>query len=297
MQPPVFITGLSGLLGLNLARICAAAGLPVSGIVHHHSVSIPGVCQIKADLRAGNYDLELPGRNGWLIHCAAATGLDWCEQNEAGALAINVDATRRLAAQAARSGWRFIYISTDSVFDGARGEYREEDVPASLNVYARTKLAGEQAALAEAPGALIIRTNFYGRGDGKLSLAEWLLERLSAGARVDGFDDVIFSPLFAGDLAALILKLIAGGHTGVFHLGACDHCSKYEFAVKIARAFELDPSLVARSSLRSSTLVARRPLNTSLDIRKVGRALGRPLPSVDEGIQKFRSVTVLNQHA
>jgi dTDP-4-dehydrorhamnose reductase len=292
VQHPVLITGLSGLLGSNLARLCAAAAIPVAGIVHRRTSSIPGVCQMTADLCAANYKLKLEARSGWVIHCAAATDLDWCEQNEAGALAINVEATRRLAAQATRSGWRFLYISTDSVFHGARGQYREEDVPAPLNVYARSKLAGEKAALAEAPDALIIRSNFYGQNGGA-NLAEWLLNRLSAGARVNGFDDVIFSPLFVNDLAALLLKLAAGGQSGLFHLGASNHCSKYDFAVKIARAFQLDTSLVARSSIESCAHVAKRPLNTSLDIRKAVRALGCNLPTVDEGIRTFRSTAVL----
>ena len=202
---------------------------------------------------------------------------------------INVEATRRLASQTTRSGWRFVYISTDSVFDGARGDYSEDDVPAPVNVYARSKLAGEQAALAEAPDALIIRTNFYGQNRGaKLSLAEWLLDRLSAGTPIDGFDDVIFSPLFVNDLASFILKLTLAGQTGLFHLGASDHCSKYDFAMKIACAFQRDTSLVTHSSIQSLGLAAKRPLNTSLDTRKASRALGCRLPAVDEGIQTFR---------
>ncbi len=293
VQQPIVITGLSGLLGSNLAHTCVAAGFPASGIIHQHTVNILGVSQVAADLSAA-YDLALEGvgERGFLIHCAAATNVDWCEQNEAKARLINVEATRRLASQATRSGWRFVYISTDSVFDGARGEYSEDDVPEPLNVYARSKLDGEQAALAEAPDALIIRTNFYGQNRAaKLSLAEWLLDRLSAGARIDGFADVIVSPLFVNDLASLILKLALTGQTGVFHLGASDHCSKYDFAMKIARVFGLDTSLVTRSSIQSFPLVAKRSLNTSLDTVKAARALGCKLPTVNEGIQRFRRIS------
>ena len=252
---------------------------------------MPGVREIAADITEPGYTPALqPNMSGCLIHCAAATDVDWCEQNEAEAFQLNVEASRRLAAAAKRSGWRFVYISTDSVFDGRSGNYHESDVPQPLNAYARSKLAGEQAAAAEAPDTLIIRTNFYGLGGGKLGLAGWVMERLSAGAPINGFDDVVFSPLFVGDLCGLILELAGTGQTGVFHVGSTDRCSKYEFAIRMGQAFGLNASLVAHSALGLLPRTAERPLNTSLNISKAMRALGRDLPTIEQGIQKFREI-------
>ena len=289
MQQAIFVTGLSGLLGSNLARICAAAGLPVSGTVHQHSVNIPGVCQITADLSA-SYEIPLDrDRKGFVMHCAAATNVDWCEQNEANAHLLNVEATRRLASQTTRSGWRFVYISTDSVFDGARGKYSEDDVPAPVNVYARSKLDGEQAALAEAPDALIIRTNFYGQNRGaKLSLAEWLLDRLSAGARIDGFDDVDIQPALGQRSRFAHPETYSDRSNRLVSPGRFRSLQQVRFCDEDRPRIPSGSSLVTRSSIQSLGLVAKRPLNTSLDTIKASRALGCKLPTVDEGIQSFR---------
>ncbi|HEX6897368.1 MAG TPA: SDR family oxidoreductase, partial [Bryobacteraceae bacterium] len=284
-------TGLSGMLGSNLARHCAAAGLSVSGISHRRRLNWPGVRQATADIAEPNYTAGLePFASGLAIHCAAATDVDWCEKNEAETFRLNVEATGRLAAEAAQAGWRFVYISTDSVFDGSRGNYSERDTPRPVNVYARSKLAGEQAALAAGPDALIVRTNFYGLGGWNRGLAEWLLQQLSASARINGFDDVVFSPLFVGDLCPLILELARAGVRGVVHVGSADSCSKYEFAIRMGRAFGLDTSVVTRSALGAWPRVAQRPLNTSLNVSKARGMLGRDLPSIEQGIQKFREI-------
>ena len=129
------------------------------------------------------------------MHCAAATNVDWCEDNPKQAEAINVQATADLAEIAAALNARFVYISTDSVFDGKRGDYAETDEPAPLNVYARSKLAGEQETLRLNAAAIVVRVSIYGwNAQKKESLAEWVLRRLEEGSDVPGFTDVFFTP-------------------------------------------------------------------------------------------------------
>ena len=111
-------------------------------------LSLIHICRIFEELRPSS-----------VVHCAAATDVDWCEEQPDEAYRINAIMPATLAAISSRSDVRLLYISTDSVFDGARGDYAETDEPEPVNVYARSKLHGERAVLRENPVASIARVN------------------------------------------------------------------------------------------------------------------------------------------
>ena len=178
---------------------------------------------------------------------------------------INAHSAGELAAQANNVGARFIYISTDSVFDGISGGYAETDVARPQNSYARSKLAGEEAVLRATRRALVLRVNFFAWNmQRKDSLAEWILSRLKRGEAVPGFSDTTFSPVLANDISGWILRLVDLDFNGILHMGSADHCSKYEFAREIAKVFQFDDSLIRRTLMEESTLLAPRPRNTWL---------------------------------
>lgn len=223
-----------------------------------------------------------------IVHCAAATNVEECEQEPGRVRALNVGATERLACWAAQSQARFVYISTDSVFDGLRGGYAEDDLPAPLNQYASSKAEGEKATLQRCRDALILRTNFVGRNRyGKPNVGKWMHERLAGGQPLPAFSDVRFSPLFVEDLAGFILELLVRGARGTFHVAARDSCTKYEFAQRFGIALRVDTSRIKPVLLKDAGFRAMRPTNTSLCVRKCEEFLGRSMPSVEEGIAKF----------
>lgn len=289
----ILITGASGLLGVNLIRAAIDRNYTVGGIYGTHPVHIPGVCVRQLDLKnADNVrDLVDKWRPEKIIHCAAATNVDWCEENPDEALQVNADASRSLAEAAAVVAARMIYISTDSVYDGRTGRYDERDCPAPLNAYSRSKLAGEEAVLDIQPDSIIIRTNMYGwNAQYKFSLAEWILHRLKNGKEVPGFVDVIFSPLLVNDLSELLLDLMNEASEGVYHLASRDSCTKFEFARMLAEEFEYDVAGVKPVSAESVAFKARRPRNTTLATAKVHRTLGQPLPDVRSGLRRFKAL-------
>jgi dTDP-4-dehydrorhamnose reductase len=205
---------------------------------------------------------------------------------------INAEVSGQLAATARCVGARLIYISTDAVFDGAAGAYRETDRPSPVNHYGVSKAAGEAAVLREMPEALILRVNIYGWNlQPKNSLAEWGLAHLRKGERILGFRDVIFSPMLANELAEWILDLIKCGCTGIYHLGSRDHATKYDFLRELADVFQLDGSLVREALLEQSPLTAPRPRNTWLCTDKVAGSLGRRLPTIRQGLETFRALS------
>src|SRR6185503_4672232 len=126
----------------------------------------------------------------WVINCAGFANVDECERDPERAHLLNAELPRNLAAACAEAGVGLVHISTDSVFDGARGSYTEDDEPAPVNVYAQTKLEAERAVKEQFPDALILRTNFIGLSPSRsVGLADWISSRLESGERIQGFTD------------------------------------------------------------------------------------------------------------
>jgi len=286
----ILVTGASGLLGASIISLAQEQGRKVVGLYHSHPVDVDGVKLLAADLAhegdALRVFMEVDPSS--VIHCVAATGVDWCEEHPEEAHQYNAKMAAVIAGITARSGARLLHISTDSVFDGGSGNYTERDAPAPVNVYAETKLQGEREVLRENPAAAIARVNFYGwNAQNKQSLAEWILERLNTGNLVPGFSDVVFCPVLANDLAEVLLALLDQNLAGLYHVVGSEAVSKYEFARRVASTFGFNPEQVIPARLADAGLKARRPLNTSLNTGKICAALGHAMPDLESGVRRF----------
>ena len=299
----VLVTGASGLLGLNLAIDAARQGYAVTGLVNRHGlrnapfevrsvdlVQMMTLQNVKGGLAALLDDI----RPEVVIHCAAQALIDPCEADPAGAELINARLPGVLALETARRGIRMVHVSTDAIFDGIRGHYREDDEPHPLSVYARTKLMGEQAVLSANPMAIVARVNFFGWSlSGSHSLAEFFYNNLSVGRAVKGFTDLFFCTMLVNDLGRLLLRMgemtprEVGGLSGVFHATGSTCLSKYEFGVRLAHQFGFDENLVIPTPVAEGNLLARRSPNLTLDTTRLAEALGSPLPGVEQGLANF----------
>ncbi len=286
----VLITGASGLLGANLV-LAWRERHEVVAACHRHPIHLPGVPTLRADLsRPGEAErVVVEAAPDWVVHTAAATDVDACEADPEMAFRLNRDMAGAVAAAAAGAGARLAHISTDAVFDGQRGDYREEDEPRPINVYGRSKWEGERAVLAAHPQALVVRTNIYGwNAQSKRSLAEWFLANLEAGRTCGGFVDVWVTPILVNDLADLLARALEKGLQGVLHLAGGECVSKYEFGRRLAQIFGLDGDLIRPISVEEAGLRAPRPKRLCLDGDRARRQLGCPLPDMDEGLDRFR---------
>ena len=287
----VILTGATGLLGSHLVPVLDEQAIAAT-LVGLANVPDGHDRWVRCDLTDESAVAELIAtrRPRLVIHAAALTNVDTCEDDPALAAAVNAEAPGRLAQLTSEAGGRFVQISTDSVFDGRGGPYVEDDRTVPLNEYARSKLAGELAVAAGAPNHLVLRVNFFGRSPTGAGLADWLVRELSAGHAITGFDDVIFSPLDAATLSEAIVALAFGEQRGTLHLGASDAVSKFAFAQLVAEAHGLDPQLVRAGALADAKLTAPRPLDTSLDSSRAAAVLGRPLPTVAECVARLAGV-------
>ncbi len=284
----LLVTGASGLLGLNLA-LEAARDHTVFGVVHSHPIRAEAYEVITTDLLApGALERVLAEtRPDWVIHCAALANVDACEKAPELAWRLNAEFPGRLAT-AARGGARLLHVSTDAVFDGQRGDYQETDAPNPLSVYARSKLAGEQAVATADPNALIARVNLFGWSlFGKRSLAEFFINNLRAGNPVNGFTDVYFCPLLANHLADLFLRMLAADLHGLYHVVSAECLTKYEFGLAVAKEFGLDSSLIAPVSVAEGGLAAARSPRLTLRTDKLAAALGEPPPTMAAGLEEM----------
>ncbi len=285
----ILISGASGLLGANLV-LETMGKYEVIAIYHSHSFRTNALTTIRADLsvREHAHQVIMETKPDWVIHCAAETNVDRCEQDPERAFRLNCDMARWVAQAAWASGARLAHISTDAVFDGSRAGHKEEDVPCPINVYGRSKRAGEEAVLDAHPEALIIRTNFYGwNAQNKLSLAEWFLFYLEKDLGCRGFVDVKAKMLLANDLIVILINMLERGISGTYHVLSDDCVSKYEFGVRLARIFGLDSNLIEPIEVSQRGLNASRPQNLCLDSEKVKSVLDVQCPSIEEGIQRF----------
>lgn len=286
------VTGASGLLGLNLA-LHLSKKHQVTGIIHKDELKdVPFEVLVT--------DLSKAGECEWVmqtvmpevvIHTAAMAIVDDCELDPQRAMRVNADMAGELAGFADQLNAKFLHISTDAVFDGKLGNYKESDQPNPLSTYARTKLAGEIAVMSANPNALVARVNFYGWSlRGQRSLAEFFFNNLSTGNQVKGFKDVKFSPLQVNDLIDTLLEMLDKELIGLYHTVSSEAISKYEFGVAIAREFGFDEALVQPVSVLDGGLKAARSPNLNLDTSKLADALGHQTPGIDTGLKRFQQL-------
>ena len=220
-----------------------------------------------------------------VIHCAALANVDQCERDQDLAFRLNAELPGKLAKLTSKLGLKLVQISTDSVFDGKTGNYVESDITNPLNIYAKSKLAGEENVAKNDPDAIIARVNFFGWSmTGQRSLAEWFFNNLSDNCHISGFSDVFFNPLEVMSLAKQLLALIEKDLSGIYHVASPNFISKYEFGRQIANLFGFDDSLISPQSWRSAGLSANRATNATLSINKLVNDLGMVPPTVQESL-------------
>lgn len=218
-----------------------------------------------------------------IVHCAAMTAVDACEEDPERATAVNAAGTGNVAAAARSAGALLVAISTDYVFDGEKeGAYTEEDRPNPISVYGRTKYEGELAAQDAGPELLIVRTAWvYGAGDDFASKA---VKRLAAGEEVGAIADQVGSPTHVEFLAQRLLPLVSSGIRGLVHLAGSEAVSWYDFLVR-AKALGDLPGEVAPQKAEELNRPAKRPANSALTSSILRDELP-PMPRLDEGIRK-----------
>ena len=278
----IFITGGSGLAGSRLAEMALARGDEVfSGYAHNRPACGRGV---RLDLldTDGIRDIIERTRPDAIVHSAALTDVDRCEREKDLAFRMNVEGTRAVAEGARAVGSFLVYVSTDYVFDGRRGLYREGDQTGPVSYYGLSKLLGEELSLDQ--GCVARTCVIYGRrpASGKVNFALWILNSLESGKEISVVTDQFITPTLNSNLAAMLLEAADRQLSGIYHLSGASRVSRYDFACQLADTFELDSRLILPSRMSDLDWLAERPKDSSLDTSKARQMLKNgPLPLND----------------
>jgi len=225
-----------------------------------------------------------------IVHAAALADVDLCEKDKDRASKVNALGTRNLVRAIKDPRLQLIYISTDMVYDGLKGQFSETDAIGPRNHYAVTKWEGEEAVIHGYGKALVLRTNFFGWNiHAKRSLAQWLLDELSSGHAIKGYTDAIFSSLYTFDMAQVIGAMIDAGLSGIYNLGSRTFLSKYEFLVRLANRIGLNPAMIKPVEIMDTAGGALRSKNLSMDVSKLMRDVQVSIPTLEECIEHFIS--------
>jgi dTDP-4-dehydrorhamnose reductase len=261
-MPRWFVTGAGGQLATAFSRVLEGEVF----LSREEALDIRDAEAVRAAVRGFAPDA--------VLHCAAYTDVDGAEADPRTAEAVNVLGTRNVVQAVRGTHTAVVYFSTDYVFDGAKGApYVESDRTHPLNVYGRTKLAGEKEVLAWVHGT-VIRTSWLfsetGHNFVKTILAAGK-ERAGTGEPLRVVDDQVGSPTYAGHLAAAVDEALQSGvGPGLYHLAGSGYCSWCELAREVLQLAGLE---VAVEPI--DTAEARRPAP-----RPAFSALGseRPIP-------------------
>ncbi len=270
-----------------MCRYLANAGDSVVGIVNSHKMEFERIDVFAQDLTQLVDADELVSKFSpdVIVHAAGLTSVDACENDEHTAFRIHADVTQQLARACAARNVKFIFISTDHLWDGTKPFVSETTPPHPINAYARSKLEGERRALDAAPTALVVRTNFFGNAlPWRKSLSDWMVEGLCSGRGIDAFVDSFFSPIHLNHLVPMIVEIAEHEGSGVYHVAASERISKYEFALGLCRKLALPNGLVRPAEIENAGLQAPRPHDMSLCTKKAAEFLTRPMPTVTDGI-------------
>ncbi len=223
-----------------------------------------------------------------VIHSAAMADIDACERNPDQAWRVNVKLTERIVNLCSVTGSKLIFLSTDTVFDGEKGYYKEEDLPHPVNYYGQTKVEAEktvsscQSPWVIARLALVMGLPAFGQGN---SFMAKMISTLREGKEVGFPDNEIRSPVDVITLSKALLELAGNEHTGIFHLAGNEILNRYDLGRRIARKIGFEVNRVVVKNAGDQPGRAPRPRDVSLNNAKARSHLRTPMLDLDEAME------------
>ena len=261
------VTGSSGLIGTQLVKDIVKLNHTVYSC-YHNDQPLDGI-PLYLDLMDQNkVILALKKiKPDIIIHLAAMTNVDLCENEKETAILINEKATEIIAKQAAKQQAFFVYVSTDYVFDGKQGMRKEGDVTDPLGFYGRSKLNGEKVLNNLASSWCIARTSTpFGFHHKKKSFPLWIKENLESKKEIPVLVDQFTSPTYVPSLSKMLIEIATRQITGTIHLAGATRISRYHLAELIADKIGLEKKLLIPTKIDKMNWIAQRPKDSSLDV-------------------------------
>lgn len=253
-------------------------GLPAD--IHSHTLDLLEMEKVAALFRTIRPDA--------VIHTAAIANIDVCQNNRELAWKVNVGITENLARLCKETGAKMVVCSTDSVFDGLKGYYTEEDKPRAVNFYAETKVEAEKIVLGSSEKNIVARLSLVMGlpvlGKGNSFLAD-TIEKLGRGEKVKFPENEIRTPIDVVTLGAALAELAGSTYGGTVHLSGNTRINRYEMAIQIAEKLCFNTNLIESTDSNSMPGRAPRPNDASMDNSFAKKLLKTPMLSLSEGLE------------
>lgn len=297
-MPTILITGSNGLVGRELIR--AFDRLPQYTVIATSSspdkIVLPDVAFYQLDITDRKDVVELLSdlRPDVVIHSAAISAPDTCETDKELCNRVNIEGTQNVADACKAIGAKMLFISTDFVFDGEAGPYKEEDMPNPVSYYGWSKLEGEKITQTHTHWSIVRTVLVYGDtvGLNRSNFVTWVKGALEKGEKIKVVNDQYRTPTYAPDLAYGIVKatewLVTGKGNEIWHIsGPQPLISVYDMALQIAAYYKLDSSLVEPIASASLNQPAKRPPTTGFILTKAEKHLNYKPIEFTNGLEKL----------
>lgn len=287
----LLITGASGLLGSKLSELAIRKDCEVYSAYSQHKPLHGTPTQFNISDRKGVEKVFEKVKPEAVVHSASLTDVDRCESEKELAWKVNVEGTRNIAESCKRHQALLVYISTDYIFNGEKGMYKEDNEPDPINYYGLTKLKGEEYVKSLLEDYCIARTSvLYGSvpATGKTNFALWLLEKLRNGEKVRIITYQWNSPTLNTNLANMVLEIVERKIKGIYHLAGATRINRYDLSHLIAQTFCLNTNLIIPSLSKEFSWIARRPRDSSLNIEKAQQTLESKPLKIEQALRNLK---------
>ena len=286
--PKLLITGVSGFLGSHFLSIFSEEWNLI-GTFHQNAVRSNQVATYPLDLQnSSEVNLFLQKHQPQaILHLAAMSNANYCEQDPTTSFVVNVQSSLDMAQFCADEKIPFLFASTDLVFDGQQAPYSESDPTDPVNIYGKHKVIAEQNILKTYPRAIIARLPLmFGHSNSAPNFMTAWLSQLREGKIIKAFTDEYRTAAAAHEVIGGLLLLLRKKVSGIWHLGGAERMSRYDFALKMANYYNLNPNLIEASRQKEVKMAAGRPADVSLNSDKAF-ALGYQVSKLEVALDKI----------
>ncbi len=289
----ILITGGTGLLGKGMEETAPAGWKIVSLHQRDYKVDDARAEHLVLDIREKKLVDELFAKYKFdaVIHAAGIASVDYVEKHYAESLESNLVGTLNVTSAARRAGVYLVYVSPNAVFDGNKAPYAESAKTNPVNKYGQIKLQCEKLVTETLERYAIMRPILmYGWNHPvtRPNTVTWIYEKLQRGETVELVDDVMENPLYNLQCGDALWAMVAKRPDGIFHVAGKDRCNRYQFGLKIAKAFGLDASLIKRVDSSRFPAIAARPPNTTLSVKRMEKELGVKAVLLADGLADMK---------
>ena len=283
----VLVTGSAGLVGQQVVKDLSKSHQVFSC---YNELKLEYGDSVKMDLKNREMisSILTEKKPDIVIHLGAMTGVDLCEKEKTSASEINTKATEIIAKECSKLNSFLVYVSTDYVFDGNLGMYKEDDVTNPLGFYGESKLEGEKVVQNFSTNWCIARTSTpFGLHPTKKSFPMWVIENLQKQKQIDILIDQFTSPTYIPNLSRMLIEISERRITGVIHTAGASKISRYQMASMVSDKLNLDGSLLKQISIDKMKWVAQRPKDSSLDVSRASSILNEKPQKIDQSLNLF----------